>query len=118
MYLINIFVGTPTDNLDRPRALSVKDRQLLDGAKFDVFLSSAEENWEFATEVQHRLCHRAGVSVYVPSDAMIPGKSVGSEIADKIKQGCKKTLIILSPEYLKSPWCKYEASLALHNSPG
>lgn len=46
------------------------------------------------------------------------GKAFHEEIADMIKDGCRKTIIILSPDYLKSPWCKYEANVAFMKSPG
>ena len=35
-----------------------------------------------------------------------------------IKEGCIRTIVILSPDYLSSPWCGYEANLAFTNSPG
>jgi len=45
------------------------------------------------------------------------GKVVSEEIADMIKKRCRKTVVILSPHYLKSSWCRYEATQALHASP-
>ena len=89
------------DNHMRPRSLSQNDKHLLSGGRFDVFLSFAEKDAEFAKEIQLRLSPRAGVRVYVPSEAMMPGKAFCEEIADTIKRGCKKTLIILSPDYLR-----------------
>ena len=113
----------PSDTNDedsdmRPRSLSQNDKHLLSGGRFDVFLSFAEKDAEFAKEIQLRLSPRAGVRVYFPSEAMMPGKAFCEEIADKIKRGCRKTLIILSPDYLKTPWCRYEACLALDKNPG
>lgn len=49
---------------------------------------------------------------------MMPGQSFQDEIADKIKRGCRKTIIILSPDYNQSSWCNYEARLAHHKNPG
>ena len=48
----------------------------------------------------------------------MPGKVFHEQIADMIKKGCRKTVIILSPDYLRSPWCGYEANQALVASPG
>lgn len=48
----------------------------------------------------------------------MPGQSFQDEIADKIKRGCRKTVIIMSPDYIESPWCTYEARLAHHKNPG
>jgi hypothetical protein len=49
---------------------------------------------------------------------LIPGEVLHEKVADMIKQGCRKTVVILSPDYIKSPWCKYEANLAMTESPG
>ena len=48
----------------------------------------------------------------------MPGYVFSDQIADMIKSGCRKTIIILSPDYIESEWCSYEARLALHQSPG
>ena len=48
----------------------------------------------------------------------MPGQSFQDEIADKIKRGCRKTVIIMSPDYIDSSWCNYEARLAHHKNPG
>ena len=48
----------------------------------------------------------------------MPGQSFQDEIANKIKKGCRKTIIIMSPDYIDSPWCTYEARLAHHKNPG
>ena len=61
---------------------------------------------------------RANISVYIPSEGLMPGQSFQDEIADKIKRGCRKTVIIMSPDYIDSSWCNYEARLAHHKNPG
>ncbi|CAI8054727.1 Myeloid differentiation primary response protein MyD88 [Geodia barretti] len=48
---------------------------------------------------------------------IMPGKVFSEQIADMIKSGCRKTIILLSPDYLESEWCSYEARMALHESP-
>lgn len=40
------------------------------------------------------------------------------QIAEMIKKECRKTVVILSPHYIESSWCRYEAHHALHASPG
>ncbi len=40
------------------------------------------------------------------------------EISDMIKEGCIRTVIILSPDYVSSPWCGFEANLAFIRAPG
>jgi hypothetical protein len=93
------------------------DRRLLENHEFDVFLSFAPADIEFAGEMKLRLYHRAGLRVYIPSEGLIAGQSFQDEIADKIRRGCNKTIIILSPDYNDCSWCNYEARLAHHKSP-
>ena len=52
------------------------------------------------------------------SPDLMPGKVFSEQIADMIKSGCRKTIVLLSPDYLESEWCSYEARMALHESPG
>nr|CAI68016.1 Toll-like receptor adapter protein [Suberites domuncula] len=85
--------------------------------QFDVFLSFAEADERFAEEVRQRLIENAGVRVFVPSAGLMSDRAFHQEIADIIKQGCTRTVVILSPDYLSSSWCGYEANLAFTNSP-
>ncbi len=48
----------------------------------------------------------------------MPGKVLHREIANMIRKECRKTVIILSPDYVNSEWCSYEADLAMVDSPG
>ena len=57
-------------------------------------------------------------SIPFHSSELMPGYVFSDQIADMIKSGCRKTIIILSPNYIESEWCSYEARLALHQSPG
>lgn len=54
----------------------------------------------------------------MPSEGLMAGQSFQDEIADKIKRCCKKTIIILSPDYIDCSWCNYEARLAHLKNPG
>ncbi len=49
---------------------------------------------------------------------VMPGKVLHREIANMIRKECRKTVIILSPDYVNSEWCSYEADLAMVDSPG
>jgi hypothetical protein len=85
--------------------------------QFDVFLSFSQHDEEFAEEIRTRLTTQAHMRVFVPSDDLMPGKVFSEQIADMIKSSCRKTIVLLSPNYLKSEWCSYEARMALHESP-
>jgi hypothetical protein len=94
-----------------------KSLEYVRSKQFDVFLSFSREDEEFAEEIRSRLTTQAQMRVFVPSDDLMPGKVFSEQIADMIKTGCRKTIVLLSPDYLESEWCSYEARMALHESP-
>lgn len=53
-----------------------------------------------------------------PSPGLLSDRAFHEEIADMIKKECLRTVVILSPDYLISTWCGYEANLSFTNSPG
>ena len=156
-------------NAARVRTIEEKLRS----QRFDVFLSFAEEDQDFAEEVRHRIVSKLKLRVFVPSEGefvnlshvvchthplspspintlslslslspshsisippfhlfsymyqwfslstdLMPDKVFHREIADMITNGCRKTIVILSPDYVRSPWCNYEANLVINRSPG
>ena len=54
--------------------------------------SYPRQGTEFAKEIQLQLSPCAGVRVYIPSEAMMPGNAFCEEIADKTNRGCRKTI--------------------------
>lgn len=123
--IVEVLNSTPIDN----KALAVKisthwgihdqgEQEELNttAQRYDVFLSFAEEDEEFAEEMKHKFVNDAELEVAVASD-VIAGKIFHQEIADIIMERCRKIVIILSPYYLKSEWCLYEANHALYKSP-
>ena len=52
------------------------------------------------------------------STDLMSDKVFHREIADMITSGCRKTIVILSPDYVQSSWCNYEANLVINRSPG
>ncbi|XP_064397730.1 myeloid differentiation primary response protein MyD88-like [Halichondria panicea] len=103
---LSVTAGTPRE-----------DVASLQSHKYDVFLSFAEEDERFAEEVRLRLVENVGVKVFVPSSGMASDRAFHEEISDMIKEGCIRTVIILSPDYISSPWCGFEANLAFIRSP-
>lgn len=49
---------------------------------------------------------------------MLPGRVYSEEIADIITDGCRKVVVILSPDYIESEWCSFAVKMAVHVSPG
>ena len=183
-----------TEN-DAARVRSIEES--LRNQRFDVFLSFAEEDQDFAEEVRHRIVSKLKLRVFVPSEGeclvfslsllqshlllslslslsvpllsplhpshfpslslplslsltfslsffsllpppftypptiqflpykffslstdLMSDKVFHREIADMITSGCRKTIVILSPDYVQSSWCNYEANLVINRSPG
>lgn len=102
---------------EAPRNDLEQSLRFIQSQRYDVFLSYANVDREFAEEVRQRLTIQAKLRVFVPLDELMPGYVFSDQIADMIKSGCRKTIIILSPDYIESEWCSYEARLALHQSP-
>eukprot|EP00731_Ephydatia_muelleri_P032867 Em0024g411a len=96
---------------------SCEEKTMVSKQRCDIFLSFAQEDREFAEEVKARLQTKKKRKVFIPSEDVMPGEVFSEQVADMIKQGCRKTVIILSPAYLRSPWCSFESHLALHHSP-
>ncbi|KAL5510668.1 hypothetical protein EMCRGX_G006254 [Ephydatia muelleri] len=96
---------------------SCEEKTMVSKQRCDIFLSFAQEDREFAEEVKARLQTKKKLKVFIPSEDVMPGEVFSEQVADMIKQGCRKTVIILSPAYLRSPWCSFESHLALHHSP-
>ncbi len=61
---------------------------------------------------------RTHVECYYIFVIVMPGKVFHQEIANMIRKECRKTVIILSPDFINSKWCSYEADLAMVDSPG
>ena len=87
---------------------------------YDVYLSFVASDMPFAQTVYHCLTKRAGfkVPVVVPAEDMHSEPLVKGIVAEMITKKCRKTILILSPEYFDSEWGRYEATLSVHSQPG
>ena len=61
--------------------------------------------------------HKGFLYPLLPSD-VLPGRVYSEEIADIITDGCRKVVVILSPDYIESEWCSFAVKMAVHVSPG
>ncbi|XP_070555006.1 uncharacterized protein [Ptychodera flava] len=80
--------------------------------KYDAFVSynSKDENF-----VQNELLGHLETkfSICVDFKHFIPGKSIIDNIIDCI-QDSRKTILLLTPNFVKSEWCYFEMEMALH----
>ncbi|XP_038047777.1 uncharacterized protein LOC119721908 [Patiria miniata] len=86
----------------------------VDEKEYDVFISykSGSPDEEF---VIHHLIPRLeqdGYRICVHYKSFLPGKSIIDNISDAVHRS-RKTLLLLSPGFIESEWCRYEFKAAL-----
>ncbi|KAK3089286.1 hypothetical protein FSP39_002365 [Pinctada imbricata] len=88
----------------------------LDGSRydyeFDAFVSYAEKDADFVkTKMITKLETEYGCHLCLHERDFRVGEKIASNIISAIHNS-NKTIVVLSPEYLKSNWCKYELHMA------
>ena len=79
--------------------------------EYDVFLSYANEDYQFATGEMYTKLEEAGLSMCLHQKDFLPGSYIDENILQAIRKS-RKTLILLSPSFLESKWCIYEFNMA------
>ena len=78
---------------------------------YDVFISYAEDDYQFVTGEMYNQLEEAGLSVCLHQKDFIPGRAIIENIVHAVRSS-KITLIVLSPAFLQSKWCIYEFNMA------
>ena len=86
---------------------SDEDRQY----QYDVFISYANENYQFVTGELLQKLEEAGLSLCLHQKDFLPGNYIADNILQAIRIS-RKTVIILTNEFLQSKWCMYEFNMA------
>jgi tetratricopeptide (TPR) repeat protein len=83
---------------------------------YDVFFSysSRDKDWVHG-ELLERI-EQAGLRAFIDFRDFTPGAPSIKECERGVLK-CRKTLLVLTPEYLKSEWCEFEAVLGQTRSP-
>ncbi|XP_053387865.1 toll-like receptor 4 [Mercenaria mercenaria] len=79
--------------------------------KYEAFISYAEDNNHFIAEELIPKLEQQGLSLCVHQRDFVPGRSVIDNIVGAI-QNSRKTVVILSREFINSRWCMYEFQMA------
>ncbi len=84
--------------------------------KYDVFISysSKDKDW-VRGELLPRI-EQAGLKAFIDFRDFTPGAPSIKEMARGVLE-CRKTLLILSPEYIESEWCELESIMSQTLSP-
>ena len=84
-----------------------EDRQY----QYDVFISYANENYQFVTGELYQKLEAAGLSLCLHQKDFLPGSYIAENILQAIRNS-RKVVIILTSEFLQSKWCMYEFNMA------
>ncbi|XP_067671317.1 toll-like receptor 4 [Haliotis asinina] len=79
---------------------------------FDAFVSYADEDRGFViNDMRAHLEHDTGMTLNIHHRDFMPGEPIASNIVGAIKKS-RKTLVVLSQNFLNSYWCTYELRMA------
>ncbi|XP_041364225.1 toll-like receptor 4 [Gigantopelta aegis] len=84
--------------------------------EFDAFISYADEDRAFVfNEMIEMVESRAGKKLIIHQRDFVPGQPIVSNILESVKKS-RKTVLVLSRDFLKSDWCEYEMQMAVYES--
>ncbi|XP_045184468.2 toll-like receptor 4 [Mercenaria mercenaria] len=78
---------------------------------YDAFISYANEDLRFILDKIIPNLERQGKQLCIHDRDFIPGNNIADNIIDAIRSS-RKTVVILSQDFLKSKWCLYEFNIA------
>lgn len=81
-----------------------------DKTKYDVFICYSSKDWDWVRELLTELEKRS-YSCFIDRRDFLPGMPIAENIAQAI-DGSKKTVVVLSPDFVSSKWCNYELEMA------
>jgi len=85
--------------------------------KYDVFISYGHRNHDWVWNELIPVLRTAGINYCIDKEHFEPGRKSVSEMARCVKES-RKTLCILSEDYITSDWCDFEAVMAKSLDPG
>ncbi|XP_062578838.1 toll-like receptor 4 [Saccostrea cucullata] len=79
--------------------------------KYDAFVSYADDDFPFVQKMMSELEENNGIRLCIHHRDFVPGYDICENIITAINKS-KKTIAILSPNFIKSTWCMYELHIA------
>lgn len=79
--------------------------------KYDAFVSYAEEDRPFVEKLISELEAEDRLRLCIHHRDFVPGYNVAENVITAVNKS-RKTIVILSPNFVKSDWCKYEIHIA------
>jgi toll-like receptor 2 len=90
---------------------SVKAKNQSDNFKYDAFVSYADEDMPFVQKLVSQLEAEGDLSLCIHHRDFVPGYNIAENIITAVNRS-RKTIVVLSPNFVKSEWCKYELHIA------
>lgn len=85
---------------------------------YDVFISYARADVEFAKEILTTLEGRYHITACIDFRDFLPGVHHLEQIVEVIEERCRKVLVILSEDYVECEKCDFQAKVAMSLSAG
>jgi hypothetical protein len=79
--------------------------------RYDAFVSYAEEDKPFVEKLVSQLEAEGDLSLCIHDRDFVPGISIAENIFTSVNRS-RKTIVVLSPNFVESEWCKYEIHIA------
>ncbi|XP_061175914.1 toll-like receptor 4 [Saccostrea echinata] len=79
--------------------------------KYDAFVSYSDEDLPFIQKMILELEKNNGIRLCIHHRDFVPGYDISENIITAVNKS-RKTVVILSPNFIKSSWCMYELHIA------
>ena len=91
---------------------------LLVNENYDVFISYARADKEFAKEILEVLENKFHITACIDYRDFLPGVNKLEQIAQVIEKQCRTVIVIYSEDYFNCELCDYQAKIAMSFSLG
>jgi len=89
----------------------LKNEDVVENYWYDAFISYADTNLRFVLDFVIPELEEKGLSLCIHQRDFLPGNDISDNIINAI-QSSRKTVTLISTEFLRSKWCMYEFNMA------
>ena len=89
----------------------LKNEDVVENYRYDAFISYADTNLRFVLDFVIPELEEKGLSLCIHQRDFLPGNDISDNIINAI-QSSRKTVTLISTEFLRSKWCMYEFNMA------
>jgi len=89
----------------------LNNEDVVENYRYDAFISYADSNLRFVRDFVIPELEQKGLSLCIHQRDFLPGNDISDNIINAI-QSSRKTVTLISAEFLRSRWCMYEFNMA------